>query len=165
MHHAVWLVNASRRTFLAVVPVLVRPDDAFARAVLPDPEFGLYRQMDARDRQHACEVAKRLLADVPAASPELVRAALLHDVGKAGAPYRPFERILVHLYTPADLPLEPRLNGVRGAWQRKLHHAHYGAEKIRAAGGDARVAELVARHHQPAGDRDAAVLHRIERLF
>lgn len=165
LRYASWALNASRRTIMALVPSLVNPDDAFAQRVLPEPEFRLYMQLDARDRQHAYEVTKRLLRDMPDAPLELVRAALLHDVGKAGRPYRPLERILVHLYTPSDIPLEPRLAGVRGAWQRKLHHARYGADMIRAAGGDARVAELVARHHEPAGDADAERLHRIERLF
>lgn len=146
------------------MPRLARADDAFAARLLPRAEYRLYRQMDVRDRTHACGVAKTLLRLEPTASRTLLRAALLHDVGKSGAHYRPLERILVALYTP-QVPASPRLRGVRGAWQRRRHHPRYGAHMILAAGGDARVAELVARHHHPAGDPEAERLRRADAHF
>lgn len=118
--------------------------------------------MNRVDRQHACLVAKKLLARCPQAPALLVRAALLHDVGKTDYPLTVFTRILVHLYTPPHLPAEPRLRGLRGAWQLKLHHGRYGAQMIRAAGGSEAVARLVARHDRPAGDPLAALLKQVD---
>ena len=159
------LVNLAARTFGAFFPATLEPDDAFAESRLSAAEYALYAAMDVRDRHHACRVARAVLAGVPAASDTLVRAALLHDVGKSGAHYRAWERILVHLYTPRNLPREPRLSGLRGAWQRRLHHDHYGAELIRRAGGDAEVADIVARHHRPAGHAEAEQLKNVEEAF
>ena len=160
-----WWGNAGWRTLMALFPSLARPDDALARQTLSAPEFELYQQMDVRDRAHACAVARQLGVRYPDASDALRRAALLHDVGKAGRAYSPLQRILVALYTPRTVPATPRLPGLRGAWQLRRHHDRYGAEAILRAGGDGRVAELVARHHQPGGDAEAARLMEIDARF
>lgn len=164
MKHPEWLGNALWRTLHAFVPSLARPDDGFARGLLPEPEYRLYRTMDPRDRLHALAVTRKLLELYPDATPELRRAALLHDVGKVGASYRPAQRILAGLYTPA-LPAEPRLRGLRGVWQLKRHHPAYGARLILDAGGAERVATIVLRHHDPRGDLDAARLKRTDERF
>lgn len=160
-----WLRNALGRTLLAFVPRLARPDDVYARSLLPEAEYRLYAGMDKRDRVHACAVAKRLLSLHPQASAELLRAALLHDVGKADLSYNPFARVLVALYTPSEIVSAPRLTGLRGAWQVKLHHDAYGEALIRGAGGSARVAEIVARHHRPGKDHEAATLKETDARF
>jgi putative nucleotidyltransferase with HDIG domain len=152
------------RTVVAFVPSLARPDDAFAARMLPPCEYALYARMDARDRLHACQVAKALQAE-GGASGALLRAALLHDVGKSVHPYRAWERIAFHLFVPRALPASPALQGFRRAQQVHVHHAAYGAALIREAGGDARVTELVARHHDPGQDEEARRLERLERLF
>lgn len=164
VRHPEWLGNALWRTLHAFVPSLARPDDLFARGLLPDAEYRLYLQLDPRDRLHALAVTRKLLALYPDATPELCRAALLHDVGKAGASYRPAERILAGLYAPV-VPAAPRFRGLRGAWQLKRHHPAYGARLIVDAGGAARVADIVSRHHDPQGDADAARLRRADARF
>ncbi len=81
-----WYLDAAWRTVLAALPALARPDDAWAQAQLGAAEFELYRQLPAPERVHAVTVAQRLLRTEPRAASELVRAALLHDVGKLGTP-------------------------------------------------------------------------------
>jgi len=160
---AAWYLNAAVRTARAFVPGLARPDDAFAAAWLPRVEYDLYRRMDPRDRDHACRVARALLELAPGAAPTLVRAALLHDVGKADAPYRPWERIVVHVYTPAsDASRRAPTRGVAAAWRRHRDHAARGAAMILAAGGDAAVAELVRHHHDADGPEGVALLRRVD---
>ncbi|HEX7004440.1 MAG TPA: HD domain-containing protein [Trueperaceae bacterium] len=157
-----WVVNAARRTLVALLPALARPDDRFAQGYLEPAEYRLYLSMDPRDRQHACLVARQLLQRMPQASDVLVRAALLHDVGKSVRPYNPLYRILVHLYAPSDVPEAPALEGLRGAWQVKRHHSRYGARLIREAGGCDEVARLVERHHEPGGDAGASLIKSLD---
>lgn len=157
--------NLCWRTLVAFLPQLVKPDDDYAKAILTKAEYGLYRKMDVRDRAHACAVTKALKTRYPGASGALQRAALLHDVGKVGARYNPLARILVALYTPPEIAAAPRLAGFRGAWQVKRHHDRYGAELIVSAGGCARVAELVGRHHRPGTDPEASRLQEIDARF
>jgi putative nucleotidyltransferase with HDIG domain len=157
--------NVISRTAHAFLPGLVQPDDAFARQHLRGSEYALYAKMDSRDRHHACLVTETLLGHHPQASSELIRAALLHDVGKSSSSYHPLQRIVVHLYTPKNIPPSPRFHGLKGAWQRHLYHSQYGADLIRKSGGDERVAELVASHHDPQGDREATLLKYVDEMF
>ena len=149
------LAGLVRRTLVGLAPGFARPDDAFALRWLAAREADAYRAMDPRDRDHACRVAHRLLARHPDAEPRTVRAALLHDVGKAERPYRVWERVLVHVWTPGPGALERFPAAWRGAWRVHAEHAELGAGRLRALGVDARVVELVARHHEPsAGDEE-----------
>ncbi len=165
MKPPVWYVNAAFRTLRAFVPALARPDDAFAATWLPACEFDLYRGMDRRDRDHACRVARRVLAVEPQVSAMVVRAALLHDVGKSAAPYRAWERIAVHLYRPwrphggAEVPAAGTLAAV---WQWHQAHAARGASMILAAGGDPEVAALVRQHHDPDGPAGADLIRAVD---
>ncbi len=145
-----WLALVAR-TVRAFVPGLAHPDDAFAAAWLEPRELTLYRAMDRRDRDHACRVARRLLRDRSDVEATWVRAALLHDVGKATAPYRPIERIVVHVIQP-ETALAARLpRPWAEAVQRQRDHAEAGARLVRAGGGNERVAELIATHHDAVG--------------
>lgn len=159
-----WYVNAARRTLLAAAPALARPDDDWARARLTAAEFALFGRMPAHERTHGLEVARRVLVLSPRASRELVAAALLHDVGKLDTPQAALWRVLTHLLPPVTLPGEPRLRGLAGARQARVHHAAYGASLLARAGVTPRVVDLVAGHHGPGADADpeAALLRECD---
>lgn len=150
------LAGLVRRTLVGFAPGFARPDDAFALCWLEDREGEAYRAMDPRDREHACRVARRLLALHPDAEPHVVRAALLHDVGKAARPYRVWERVLVHVWTPGAATAGRLPTAWRDAWRAHREHAAHGAAWLLGLGVDVRVVDLVARHHQPPG-RDEAL--------
>jgi putative nucleotidyltransferase with HDIG domain len=94
--------------------------------------------------------------------PALLRAALLHDVGKAGQ-LRLWHRVAVVLLEALAPTMLRRLADDRPhSWRypffAHLHHARLGAERARATGCDALTVELIERHHQapPIGDRSVA---------
>lgn len=161
MTRLIWLKNVSRRTLIAFLPVLAQEDDDLAKKYLTGEEYILYKKMDIRDRDHASLVANAVIKNKNY-SPELVRAAFLHDIGKTGANYNPLERIAVHLIkSNNNIPADSKVKGLKASIQRKNHHAEYGARLIK----DKRVAELVRRHHHPDGDREAEILKSIEEVF
>lgn len=145
-----WVANAARRTLMAALPALARPDDDWALSTLTPGEAELFLQLPPQERAHGVEVARRLLSSDPTAAPELVRAALLHDVGKLGTPQFVLWRVLTHLLPELAVAPEPRLRGLAGARQARMHHPAYGAALIRQAGGDEAVARLVEHHHAEA---------------
>lgn len=147
------------RVFRAFFPGRFEPNDTWAKARLEGGEWHLYIQMDPRDRQHSLEVAQRLLLHHPQAPAFAVRAALLHDCGKALRPYRAMERILTGLWSPA-VQIEPLRKGIYGAWQVRRYHPEYAARKI----ADAEVANVVREHHHPQSIW-AMRLHEVDQGF
>ncbi len=147
-----------RRLARSVKPDHAHPDDVWALTHLTPAEARVYRGMDPRDREHACRVTLHLLRDHPAAAPELVAAALLHDCGKSVRPYRVTERVLVGLIPNRLARLLPPI----GALGIRAHHPELGARLLAHAGARLRVARLVARHHHPDGDPEAALLHHYD---
>jgi hypothetical protein len=152
-----WYLNAAVRTVRALLPKRFPPDDAFARGRLPPVELKLFLGMEAPDRDHAVRVTKALLRERPDAPDMLVRTALLHDVGKSGAPFVVWQRVAAHLVRGVP-PAEPRLTGLAGVRQRRRHHPLYGADLVRRAGGCEEVARLIERHHERSDDPDLALL-------
>ena len=68
-------------------------DRALAAAMLAPPQFAAFRRLPAADQRHAAAVLRLLLAE-GARDPDLLVAALLHDLGKVeehggGRPIRP----------------------------------------------------------------------------
>ncbi len=123
--------------------------------------------MDARDREHAVRVTKKLIRLYPDSSLILQRATLLHDCGKLVRPYNVFERVLVGFLYKVQGPEAQVLNFNTqnlSASQVKRFHPQIGSSLILNAGGDARVAEIVARHHHPGSDSDAQKVHQVDEL-
>jgi hypothetical protein len=143
------------------------PDDTWAQSVLSKAEFGVYSNMDARDREHAVRVTKKLLVLYPDSSLMLQRATLLHDCGKSVRPYSVFERVLVGLLYDAQPSnawiLDFKAKKLSAA-EVKKYHPQIGSSLILEAGGDARVAEIVASHHNPGTDLDAQKVHEVDEL-
>jgi hypothetical protein len=126
------------------------------RDVLSLAELALFRRFDDSDRWHAVYVL-RTLREAGHTQPDLLTAALLHDVGKTRVSLNVWERSLIVLVgalaprraaawgAPADGPV------VRGGWRKpfivKVRHPAWGAEMAAAAGTTPRAVALI-RHHQ-----------------
>lgn len=151
------------RTLRGVHPGWARPDDARAREQLTPREFALYRSMDPRDRDHASRVAGRLAADWPQAPAALMRAAWLHDIGKADRPYRLLERVGVHLWCPGEASASHFPRSWQRAWRVHREHAALGAARLAEAGVDAAVVAYVAAHHAVSDDPALQRLQRADR--
>jgi hypothetical protein len=115
-------------------------DVAWAQSWLGDRERALWSSMDASDRRHAIEVARRFRERRPEADRAEMAGALLHDVGKTASRLGPIGRVAATLAGP------------RTERFRKYHeHEAIGAELAAAAGSDAVTVALV-RGDGPAAD-------------
>lgn len=146
----------------------LRPvDDALAAQYLSPPLFALYRQMRRSERQHSL----RTLCALRAAGhthPDLLAAALLHDVGKTRARFSLPEKVLVVL-VKAAAPARYRRWGSGSArgWRRPfavaVQHPAWGAQMARAADATPLTVEIIARHAEiftgpPQSDADRLLL-------
>jgi hypothetical protein len=139
-------------------------DFELAHRFLAPPLLALFEHQHPRDIVHSAGTA-RWLIERGHDSPDLVAAALLHDVGKG--PQRRSDRTLyvlagaLHLAGVAASPAS-RLE-TRRAIARSLDHSEAGAALIAAAGGSARLVNLTRLHHSiPAGDPVLALLEQAD---
>lgn len=153
-------------------------DLAWARAELAPKERRLFDQLSGVEKAHAVRVAKKALALAAEAKiPEremsaLIKAALLHDVGKCGA-VGPLDKVVIVLAAacaPAlaeglcqkgeEAAAAPAGRSGRFAPLSRLARAFYfdrthperGARMAAAAGSDPRVVALIRDHHASSGD-------------
>jgi len=146
-----WLYRT--RQFLRSVTARVDPAQRErVETLLPVRLSALFYRMDARDQAHSLRVLRELqgrgVQDI-----DLLRAALLHDVGKSRCPISPFERALVVLANRAVPGLVIRLGqrparGPLRAFVAAAGHPAWGAAMVEAAGGSERLAALVRFHQE-----------------
>jgi hypothetical protein len=110
----------------------------------------LFQQMRPGERQHSLNVY-RLLVTRGETDPRLLTAALLHDCGKARAPYWLWERVIVvlarHIAPKATIRWG---KGEPVGWRRPFvintQHPTWGADMVAAVGTDPLVVALIREH-------------------
>ena len=135
-------------------------DDALRVLLASDAQWRLLERLTPFDRAHHLCVYS-ILVDAGHDHPDLLRASLLHDVGKAdnrgraNALHRSVY-VLLRRYLPALLPWIARegMPLMHGLYLTD-RHASIGAAMARAAGASERSCELIARHGERSESTDA----------
>ena len=134
-----------------------RPVDAAYAARHLDPALlRLFRRMSRPEQHHGIAICRALEVQGHG-DPDLLVAALLHDVGKIQTPPRLWDRVIAVLgehFAPQQAARwslgEPR-GLLRGFVVRRMH-SEWGAALAEQAGATPRAAALIRRHHDPVGD-------------
>lgn len=147
-------------------------EQAWVESVLSDEEYGLWVRMYGPDRRHSAAVAReaeRCLGHE--ATPEILVAALLHDVGKIDADLGTWGRVVATVAAKFAGPDTARLWIKGSGFTRKvglyLHHPEIGADMLEMAGSDTLTVAWAAEHHKPAAEwtvaaEIASVLHEAD---
>ena len=123
-------------------------DYALAEALLPGELRALFRSQHPRDIVHGAATARWLMARGEA-DPDLLTAALVHDIGKGHQRRR--DRVA---WVAAEALGLSRLGGAEGsrfelrrALARTAHHSESGAALLSRAGASEGVVRLTRLHH------------------
>lgn len=162
-----------RRFFTSLSPRPPDPaDDAWVRATVSATEWPLYARLGNRDRRHSAFSGRELVRILgPGVDPVLVRASILHDVGKVHADLGTVGRSVATVLT--TVLGARRVRGWRdrpgrlGRVGRYEDHSERGAEELAAAGSPPAVVAWAAGHHHPdrvvASGLDPAVVAALVR--
>lgn len=140
-------------------------DLAFARGYLSPPLFSLFLGQHPRDVRHGVDTARWLLGR-GVRDPDVLAAALLHDVGKGHQ--RRLDRVayvVAGWFRLQRMLADPSSRfELRRAVARSVLHADRGAALLAEHGAPPRVVELTRRHHEQAGgDAMLALLQEADR--
>jgi putative nucleotidyltransferase with HDIG domain len=170
MNHARYTIGAavSRvRQFLAAVRARVSADEiAILEQHLDPSQRDLFRAMSPIDQRHCLDVFNALLQQGHS-DPDLLRAALLHDIGKRGI--RLWHRVagvLLEAFWPTlleKLAVNRPQNWLYGLYIYR-HHAEFSAEMAQRSGCSPSVVELIRGHHTPSENEQAKDLREADRL-
>jgi putative nucleotidyltransferase with HDIG domain len=146
------LTYRASQTFRVLLAKPRSEDLGLAEQHLPPALGELFHQMSPAEQVHGIRVLRSLLARGEG-DPDLLAAALLHDVGKSQVRLRLWERILIVLaswISPGRVRCwgEGELTGWKRSFVIAVHHPVWGAEMIRQAGGSQDLVTLVLRHQE-----------------
>jgi putative nucleotidyltransferase with HDIG domain len=158
--------------------VFVKPDDSEleqVQAILSPEQMVLFMQMQPGEKNHALTMYHRLL-EQGEDNPDLIVAALLHDVGKTHYPMNPMERTMVVL-ARVTIPAQAHKwgNPPTNAWEKlpgwrkpfvvAEQHAAWGAELAHETGVSSLTETLIRKHHHPNtqvfGDEENILLYKL----
>ena len=117
---------------------------------LPPSQIILFRRMQSSEQTHAHQVLERLKASGQT-DPDLLAAALLHDVGKILVPLSLPDRVVIVLgkrffRRRARRWSEGTLSRLRRPFVVAAHHPGWGADLAEQAGASSRTVDLIRRH-------------------
>ncbi len=156
--------------------IFARPtseDLSLATSLLTIPQTRLFEQLQPSEQVHSINICRRLIQQGET-QPDLLVAALLHDVGKSRYPLHTWERALIVL-AGALFPQKTKTwgQGQPQGWQRAFvvaqRHPTWGAEMVAGAGASPLTVTIIQRHQDPAqpkNSRDATeeMLLRLKNL-
>jgi putative nucleotidyltransferase with HDIG domain len=159
----------------ALTAKIDRADEVFLSHYLTTTEQKLFRQMTLPDRRHSLNVAycaQQLMKPTMHSKQRLlVRAALLHDVGRAEKNLSTAMKVMAVLFSAAFPQFSKRWAMAKGKQDKKnglanfrqvlfvyYHHGEIGACRLKTLGVEREIIELVAKHHRLPADDDSPEL-------
>jgi hypothetical protein len=137
--------HLARRFMEAMSAARLRPAEMTeVRSWLRASEQEMFFAQPRIDQRHGYQSARLVMAGAPDRI-DLIRAALLHDLGKRRAGLGPIRRSLASIWA--------KLGGMpRGSWANYLGHGEIGAIDLESVGAEAIVVQWARSHHGPRPD-------------
>jgi hypothetical protein len=144
--------------------------------LLTPGQADLFLQLQPGERDHALVMVNKLI-ERGESQPDLLVAAMLHDVGKLRYPLNPFERAVIVLARAINPKLAHRWGSLPPgewehlpAWKKPFvvaeQHPAWGAEMARERGASSLTVTLIEAHQdQPRSDIDSLENALLQKLW
>ena len=127
-------------------------------SVLTDNQVELFQRMQTSEQVHSIQVFDELRKQAEE-NPDLLTAALLHDVGKTRAPLRVWERVMIVIVKAVCRDCSRKWGGAKDVdpesqlgWRRAFivaeQHPAWGADLAARCGTSPLAVSLIARHQE-----------------
>ena len=152
-----------RRTWTALTAKPEKSDLEEVKNFLTPSQFSLFKGLHPSEQSHSIAVYRQLLEN-GANQPDLLSAALLHDVGKNRYPIHFWDRIAIVLGNR----IAPSLTESWGeaepeSWKRPFvvsqKHAGWGAQMAADAGASQLTIDLIDRHQEQIPNEGEVLSH------
>jgi hypothetical protein len=155
------------RRFFATLVGRVEPGDlALVDRYLTTREQSLFLTQSSAEQRHSIALCERLRRDGHL-DPTLLRAALLHDVGKATSRLPIVCRVVYSFAAVTNARVVGWLTRSDVGWRRPFYvaanHAALGAAAAAGAGSDEEVVRLIAGHGARGEDDRSKILYDYDR--
>lgn len=166
------------KQFWAAITARVTQEDAtWVNQHLSEEEARLFFRMNLPDQQHTIRVARTAMELAKAQTGAvdctlLLKAGLLHDVGKIKGDVSTMDKVLTvlgHKFAPHMMRSWGRegrgtkIDNLRHACYVYFHHPQRGADFLRQIGEKEDLIELVAHHHDHEQAEDTLMLRLLRR--
>lgn len=168
------MIKRIKQFYRAVTADLSEDDRAFLKKYLSVQETALFYKMNVYDQRHVINVAysaEKLAKKGKIDKSLLLRAALLHDVGRSADFICLWDKVVFVLLSamPAVFLQKAAKSGRGGFIGRRrkalyicLNHAEVGAQKLEQI-GQIKLAQIVRRHHDKPSKDDSEELTLLRR--
>lgn len=166
------------KQFWAAITARVTAEEAeWVDRNLSKQEAELFWRMNLPDRQHAIRVARTALTLAENVGSDidrslLLRAGLLHDVGKVKGDVSTMDKVLTvlgHKFAPRMMRSwgregrGGRIDNLRHACYVYFHHPQRGADFLRQIGEEDELIELIRHHHRSPIEGDPVLLELLRK--
>lgn len=159
------MVGVLKRIFIGWFPKINKEEQKLIDDYLDDAGKFLFFQMSKIDQHHSLAVAQTILTQAAylrgVKIKALVKAALLHDIGKVEGDFTLFSRLFVGAVRRVRPTLRGKLaiTNPKTRWEKvkyscyvDLVHPARGAHMAKIFGIEPTVVEMIRRHHDPPRD-------------
>ncbi|SNS74746.1 HDIG domain-containing protein [Anaerovirgula multivorans] len=160
------MIYRVKQFFQGLTAKLYEEDLHFINQYLTSQEQNLFFQLRKSEQRHSINVAYGCKIDAPN-NLALIKAALLHDVGKIGSNLTLINKAFVVLSDKMNLKPSVMPSFLKEAMYYKINHAKLGYELLLKLGLQEKVLVLVKNHHKEniANVKEMEILQHYDNLY
>ncbi|AOY78103.1 HD domain-containing protein [Clostridium formicaceticum] len=157
-----------KQFFQGVTAKIYDEDIVFIKSHLSEKEQNLFFQLRKSEQRHCLNVAYGCHQEAPQ-NPDLVKAALLHDIGKIGSNLTLVNKSFVVIIQKLKLKGKMLPPFLQKALHYKNNHAELGYQLLLKLQLNDRILFLVRNHHtdhiKDSKEREMEILQRFDNLY